>query len=103
MRDFNLCGSRKAIIDASDADPAYARFDNDVVRSSIHYAFWHGACMYDVFQAMLTTIKLVNMLRKYRGATWGNQNCKSGGSIGSTGGNELLGRLDSGLRNLYVS
>jgi hypothetical protein len=53
--DFKTCSARKAIIDASEADPAYARFDNDVVRSSIHYAFWHGACMYDVFQAMLTT------------------------------------------------
>jgi len=44
----------QAIIDASEADPAYARFDNDVVRSSIHYAFWHGACMYDVFQVAMS-------------------------------------------------
>lgn len=44
----------QAIVDASDADPAFARFENAVVRSSIHYAFWHGACMYDVLQVAMS-------------------------------------------------
>lgn len=41
----------QAIIEAADADPEYFRFKNVVVRSSIHYAFWHGACIYDLLQA----------------------------------------------------
>ena len=51
MGDLYNLTPAQAVIEASETDPAFARFENAVVRSSIHYAFWHGACMYDVLQA----------------------------------------------------
>ncbi|CAJ1440773.1 unnamed protein product, partial [Effrenium voratum] len=44
----------QALVDASDTDPAFTRFENEVVRATIHYAFWHGAVIYDVLQVAMS-------------------------------------------------